>query len=63
MMWLCKIGFHSFKDLPLWGGVLNPMPVEICKRCGIGRQFHIMGAEFRYTKEQMDALLKEKGLQ
>jgi hypothetical protein len=32
------------------------MPVEQCKRCKIGRQFHPAGAEFYYSAEQMRGL-------
>jgi hypothetical protein len=49
----CFVGLHRWTTVG-YNSFLNPLPVERCDRCGIGRQFHIMGAELRFTKEQMD---------
>lgn len=56
---LCAIGFHQWKIVG-YNSVLNPMPVEMCERCGIGRQFHMYGAEFRWTKDEMNQMLSQQ---
>jgi hypothetical protein len=51
---LCRIGLHRFRPWA-YNSVLNPLPIEICERpgCGVGRQFHITGAVFTFTAEQV----------
>lgn len=47
---LCKIGLHRFKPFA-HNSLVNPLPVEECARCGIGRQLSPYGYETRYTRE------------
>lgn len=53
---LCKIGLHKWTELGM-NSFLEPLPVECCKRCGIGRKLLLVGAYLVYSKEQMDALI------
>lgn len=53
MKWLCKIGLHSFKPWAL-NSVVNPIPIERCGRCGVGRQAVLWGGQIRYTRAEMD---------
>lgn len=55
---LCIIGFHKWETVG-YNSVLNPMPVERCTCCGIGRQFHMYGDECRWSKTEMDQMMKE----
>ena len=57
---LCRVGLHRFRPWA-FNSLLNPMPVERCERsgCGVGRQFHIMGAIFTYTSDQMREMAEE----
>ncbi len=51
----CRLGAHKWGVVG-YNSILNPMPVEQCRRCKIGRQFHLVGAEFYYSAEQMRGL-------
>ena len=53
----CIVGLHRWTIIG-YNSILNPLPVERCDRCGIGRQFHVTGAEFRFTREEMDEACK-----
>lgn len=57
---LCFFGLHDWHIVG-YNSVINPLPVERCKDCGIGRQFNICGAEFRWTKDEMDAICSGLG--
>jgi hypothetical protein len=54
---VCLFGLHRW-EIVGYNSILNPLPVERCARCGIGRQFHVVGAEFRFTREQMEESCK-----
>ena len=49
---LCLFGCHQWHPLTS-GSILNPVPVERCERCGIGRQLHWAG-EIRWSRQEME---------
>lgn len=56
---LCVIGLHRWTTVG-YNSVLNPMPVERCERCGRGRQFHMYGDVYTWTRAEMDEMLKQQ---
>jgi hypothetical protein len=52
---LCMIGVHKWGAIG-YDSILNPIALEQCRRCKIGRQFHPAGMEFTFTAEQMRTL-------
>jgi hypothetical protein len=49
---LCRIGIHRFRPWA-WNSVIEPLPIERCDRCGVGRKFLVCGAEIRYSVDTM----------
>jgi len=50
--WRCRFGIHRWNIIG-YNSVLNPMPVEQCTRCGLGRQFQMCGSEIQCAPEDM----------
>lgn len=54
----CFLGLHYWHEVG-FGNLLNPCPVERCKRCGVGRHFQIAaGCYAYYSKEEMDTAIQ-----
>ena len=51
MSFLCKIGFHKYRDVGI-AGLVMPVIVEQCQRCGCGRTDGGYYTE-HFTPEQM----------
>jgi hypothetical protein len=48
----CFFGLHRFRPWAI-NSVVEPLPVERCERCGVGRKWLTCGVELRYSREQM----------
>ena len=55
---LCWLGIHAFKPWA-WNSVVEPLPIERCERCGVGRKFLTCGAAIRYSRETMEEAARE----
>lgn len=54
----CELGYHSW--IPSgYNSVINPLPIEVCKICGVGQQWNIAGFCIRYTKEEVNKMKME----
>jgi hypothetical protein len=52
MSLLCLIGLHEYRPFA-FNSVVNPLPIEECERCGLGRQWNVAGFLTKYTRRQM----------
>lgn len=55
----CLVGLHYWHEVG-FVSLLNPIQLERCRRCGVGRQFQFMGALMYYSKPEMDKIMQKK---
>ena len=55
---LCWLGLHDFEPWA-YNSVIELLPIEKCRRCGVGRKCLTYGVVLRYSVEQMEEAAKE----
>jgi hypothetical protein len=54
----CYFGLHRWEAVALIS-FISPTPLMRCPGCGMGEKWEISGALVKFTKEQMDELIRQ----